>query len=536
MKLQLERMPEYVTVVVTILAGIGLAIFSGMAIGRGQVGTVVLLLGAFIATFALIGLRAGVWLLIPLGWELLGTMPITRSPFNVREMSVLFAAGGFAVLYALKAHRIRPKVDAIDLIVWLNVLYLLSVFLRNPVGTQFMNSEVIGGRPYFDALIGLTAFLVLSRAPTNLASLRAMPFVMLAGTVVLAVAALTTRYAPGVAFRLSEVYSGFVADEGLRADLMGGFGRIVELSTGGTTAMRLLTSFYAPITLAFPAYPLRFTLACLAMLAILLSGFRTAVLTAAQYVILSAWFRRQMKDILAIGVASIAFVAILCAGNGQIFNLPLPIQRALSFLPGKWDSRIIADASHSVEWRKEMWEVALVGDKWIKNKLFGDGYGFTKWEFSIMMEADKGPGFIGGSAQEGFLISGLFHHGPLTTIRYVGVVGMVLFVSLMVVLTVRIIGLVRAFRGHPLFPTALFVGMPVILLATSYPFGGGDFRHNFSDMLFAAGLVKLLMRAEKNLRQGSEAPSAPVLPIGTRHASLREGGPKRRPALLRHGN
>jgi hypothetical protein len=531
MKIQLERLPEYVTVAVTILIGMAAAASSGLAIGRGQFGMIGAMLVAAVGVITLVGLRAGIWLIIPFGWELLGTMPVTRLPFNIRESTVLFAAGGFAFLYALKAHRVRPKIDAIDFLVWANIVYLVSVFIRNPVGTKFMNSAVVGGRPYFDALMGFLAFLVLARAPTAIRWLKAMPLAMLTGTIVVGFAGLITALAPSVAISLSQIYTGFLSGEAMEAAMPGGVtGRVPSLAAAGMTGVRLLTSYLAPITLITPAYPLRFALMMISLLLILFSGFRSAVFAAGAYFAMGTWFRRRWKDLLVVGIAGAVAVMLLCLGNGTAFTLPLPIQRALAFLPGKWDERVVADAKDSVDWRLDMWEIALQDDKWIKNKLLGDGYGFTMWELSIIEDTRSGRGFVGGSRQEGFLIAGLLHHGPLTTIRYVGVVGMILFFSLLVVLSFHTLKLIRASKGHALFPVALFVGMPILLLTLTYPFGGGDFRFNFSDTLFWAGLVKLLNRGVKDHIENPLAESA--LPEPKRPSPT----PRRRALAVRHGS
>ena len=96
------------------------------------------------------------------------------------------------------------------------------------------------------------------------------------------------------------------------------------------------------------------------------------------------------------------------------------MQRTLSFLPGHWDSRAVKDATGSTEWRLEMWRDIPKGTQYISDKIMGDGFGFSRAELSAM---ERQKFATGGMQQEDFMIIGAFHNGPLSAIRFVGVVG-----------------------------------------------------------------------------------------------------------------
>jgi hypothetical protein len=222
-------------------------------------------------------------------------------------------------------------------------------------------------------------------------------------------------------------------------------------------------------------------------------------------------------------------ITVLALGSGTLFNLPLPAQRALSFLPGNWDIAAVSDAKASIDWRVEMWQIVMKEDRWIANKVFGDGFGFTRRELAMMAATKQmGGGFIGGAEQEGFMITGAFHHGPLSTIRYVGIVGLILYYALIFLLAFRAVKLIRASLGTDLLPTALFVGMPTLYYAITFPFGGGQFDVDVPQYIYTAGLIKLVGRAAANVNaphaeDGSLADYQPLRPgalageaVGTR--------------------
>ena len=124
------------------------------------------------------------------------------------------------------------------------------------------------------------------------------------------------------------------------------------------------------------------------------------------------------------------------------------------------------------------------------------------------------------------MINGVFHHGPLSTIRFVGGVGLILYYSFMVLLAVRAVKFIRLSYGTALFPAALFVGMPTLAYALTYPLGIGQFDLDAPQQIFIAGLIKLVGRATETLPKPAESageespgvtPAAPgqrAVPVG----------------------
>jgi hypothetical protein len=138
------------------------------------------------------------------------------------------------------------------------------------------------------------------------------------------------------------------------------------------------------------------------------------------------------------------------------------------------------------------------------------------------MESASG---FGAASQEVFMVVGTYHSGPLSAIRYVGVVGLVLFLPLMISLVVRATRLIRANYGTPLFPVALFVGMPMIYLPLPFTLIAGGYDSGLIQCLFSAGLIRLLERASATLPAESRAVRPPGKSVPS---TLRNGGQVRR--------
>ena len=202
---------------------------------------------------------------------------------------------------------------------------------------------------------------------------------------------------------------------------------------------------------------------------------------------------------------------LLIAFNSLIHPLPLAVQRTLSALPGEWDPLAVRDASDSTEWRFQMWREIPKGTRYISNKIMGDGFGFSRAELSAM---ERQKFLIGEISQEDSMIIGSFHNGPLSAVRFVGIVGMLLYYALLIYSAVFAWRLIRAAEGSDYFPLALFIGLFVIWEPFGYTFVFGAYDSGLPNALFNAGMLKLIFNSiqpiiameEKNAKTPSHAP------------------------------
>lgn len=494
--MNIERFQERVLRTMVLLGGLLFAVFCGMQAGGGNFQKLAVIFTVLTILAICMMMRERLWTLIPLCWGLSGKLVAFPVPVALRDLIVIVVFVAFFAFRALKVIRTRVSFTFLELLVLSNVLYAVIMFVRNPVGAKAFGSDMVGGRPYWDIAISALACWVLATAPADRKNLLRVPFFILVGAGIHCGAELLGYVAPSVAMFFAEFYSGFASMSGdvtTMAAIDPAFVRWVPLGELGVLGVVALCAYFRPLTLFFA--PLRLIALGLSMVGILLSGHRAAVLKAGAAMFFSTLLRRRMRDMVTLGVTGFFLLIIVIIGNGRLFNLPLVAQRALSFLPGKWDQEATQDAKASAQWRIDMWEMVITEDKWIQNKWLGDGFGFTKRELSIMETMSiGGPGFLGGAQQELFMIVGSFHNGPLSAIRYGGAVGLVLLLTLMILSLRRALDLIKRSFDTPYFPIALFIGIPLMYAPIEFTFIFGGYDGSLPLAILMGGYLSLLRR------------------------------------------
>jgi hypothetical protein len=490
--------------------GVALGIVCALAVGTlagiAAFEPLLILLGG-VAVFAVVlALQDRIWILIPIFWYLTGSFGFLPIPFSVRDLTVMLASGIFMVLLSLRVIRTRARIELLDWMVLLNCGYLTTVYVRNPVGVSAVGANMVGGRPYFEAVIAFMAFVVLSRMTLRPALARLLPLFSCIPQVAVSLLGALTHFVPSTTPLVSRIYSGVDTSEYLRQ----GFGssggelsRVTSLSGGAQAGILTLLSYFPPLSLLSPRRLFRFLCFLVVCAGFAFSGFRTGIMFTCFAFAMAAYFRNGLRNALVVVLAVVFIGGGLVTVQNAGLTLPLTAQRALSFLPGKWDRDAKDDAEDSAKWRYEMWDVVLSTDTYIHNKLLGDGFGFSNYELQIMQEEEYGgPGFVGTSRQEGSLIAGAYHSGPLSAIRYVGVVGLILYLSLLIATAVYGWKIIRRSQRTDYFPLALIVGIPAIYEPWNYVFIFGGFDSGFPNTLFLCGMLKLLSNASNE--HGSE--------------------------------
>jgi hypothetical protein len=163
-------------------------------------------------------------------------------------------------------------------------------------------------------------------------------------------------------------------------------------------------------------------------------------------------------------------------------------------LPGSWDDKAINDASNSTDWRMEMWEIILTSDKYIKNIVFGDGFGYLRADFERTIDIISGKDALRGNEaqQEMFMLDGDYHSGPIGTLKFVGIVGFSLFLPLLFFSTKMAINLVFKMMNTEYQFITFFYCIQTITLPIFFLFIVGDYRQDFISLLFYIGMMKLV--------------------------------------------
>jgi len=490
--MKLERLHESLLPFFVILIGLLVAVGIGTFAGSGQTGSVLPVIGAIgVVAFFLI-VREKIWILIPSTWMLSGKIVALPLPFSLAQLCVLFAFGTFLLLKAFKVIRIKPKMGLVEIWMMIVLGYLVVTFIRNPVGVDAFGSDRVGGKPYADAVIACCAYWVLARAVATPKESQLVLLLGVAGYGLNAwVNAIAYRF-PSTAQPMARLYSGISAAdtaEGSTVLASDGSARLAYLQGIGGTLFSYAYYRWPPFTVINPIYIGRFLTVLIAFILVLMSGFRSALMSTFLAFLMVTYLRNGLFPALRAVVAAALGLGFVVLGQGTLYELPFAAQRTLSFLPGKWDYMAKKEAEASTEWRTTMWKVMLTGNKYIQNKWLGDGYGFTKVQLQIMSANQWGSD---EDLKENLMIGGGVHSGPISSIRYVGYVGLTLFLILLLLAARRALQLIRRAENTPFYTLALAAGIPLILYPFLFVVVFGAYETDLPNAIFAIGMQKLL--------------------------------------------
>lgn len=512
--MKLERLHESVLPFVVIAGGLGLALYAGLAAGGGRFGTIFLIIAVISATAFVLVLRERVWMMIPLMWVLSGKVAELPLPFSIAQLGVMFSLGVFLILKALKVIRIKPKSGIAELWILVMLTYLMTVFLRNPVGFDALGSDRVGGRPYFDICIAYAGLWVLSRAVATPLSATLLPCLVVGANGLHTFLNVVANNFPWTIGPLSRVYSGIAAAESAAAGgepaIPDEGGRFTHFQGLGASMYLAAVSFWRPSTLINPFFVGRFLMLIFSVFSVLLAGYRSTFLALIVYALLSSYFRRGTRELLSICFVGVFSLAVLVLLQGTVIQLPYAAQRALSFLPGNWDYMAKLEAQNSTEWRVEMWKTMMASNKYIENKWLGDGFGFTKGQLQIMAANAQTGSSV--DQRENLMINGNVHSGPITTIRYAGYVGLTIYMILLFIVAWRAVTLIRLSKGTPFFACALFFGLPAIYHPLNFVLIFGAFDLDLPTSIINVGLLRMLDNSLEAYAQKSKSTEVSLQP------------------------
>ena len=499
-----------------LLLGLLAAVVIGSAVGSSDMRTVAGLIALIPVAVIFVKLKTNIWVLLPIGWYLTGRLPWLPVPFTVRDLCFMTVIFFFALFFATRVFPWKRKTTTLDYLIYINLAYLATVFARNPVGFWAMQSSMVGGRPYFEIGLAFGAFIVLSRVRITEFIAKIFPFFFVIPAWVVGLLDVFGRLVPQTGYVLNSFYSGVGAGgvtAAFQAEAELGQTRMVGLQNAGVSSVLALCSKYNPITLFSPLFPMRVALFAVALAAIFLSGFRSVLLFAMVALLLSVVLRRRFRDLWIAGGAMLMVLISLVLLQGSVLQLPRTMQRALSWLPGDWDPVALGDANESTQWRVDMWGWAWNDDRILRDRVWGQGFGLSIDDMNLiassLMAGQGGASLLGGSDRENFMITGSFHSGPLSAIKYIGIVGLSLYYPLMFYMAVFAWRLCRRAYGTQAFSLALFVGIPVIYEPFNFVVVFGGLDGNYSQLLFWAGLLNMTQRYVESMQPGAPTEAGP---------------------------
>lgn len=481
------RFQERIAVIVTVIVGILGAIMLGKMTAQGQTSLIAAIAGGAFAIASLLHFRERVWVVIPVLWPFYGAVQILPLPFALKDIGVMLAFGAVVVCIALKIVRLRPTFTLLDALFYLNAIWLLVAFIRNPVGYFASDSERVGGRPYVSAFFGFIAYWVLSRLTASPEMLRRVPMYAVGALVVFCGINVVIMLVPAVAPFAAQFYAGFNFDFVDQTSLEGagnglsddGTARIELFRDIGKYSCIFLCSYFFPPTLFNPLKWKRSLAFIGTILGLLLSGFRSFLGYAGAVFLLGSFFRAGWRSVMRAAGIGILALYILMLGHGTVYRLPFSAQRALAIVPEvlrptTLDELAVLSGESSTNWRVEMWIQALTTNRYISDKWFGDGFGMDRMQINAFQKAVSRGQITNFESQEQMAIAGDFHSGPVSAIRVVGVVGLVFVYLLYIPLAFHAARLIRRTKGTPFFEPTMFFCIPIVfeLFWYTFVFGG----------------------------------------------------------------
>jgi len=143
-----------------------------------------------------------------------------------------------------------------------------------------------------------------------------------------------------------------------------------------------------------------------------------------------------------------------------------------------------------------MWGWAWNDERLLQDRTWGQGFGLSLEDMNLvaasLMAGQGGSSLLGGSDRELFMITGMFHNGPLSAIKFIGVVGLALYYPLMCYMAWLAWRLCQRARRTEAFTLSLFIGIPIIYEPFNFVIIFGGLDSNYPQLLFWAGLLNML--------------------------------------------
>ena len=400
------------------------------------------ILGAGTALLLFIfGLGDRCWLIIPFCLPIEGNLNFLPLNFSIQELAILavFFYLLFRMIFGLDvAWRVGPA------LLWVPLSGVLTLVLYHwissgDIGIKLLGGTGWGGRRYFKIFMAAFSIPLLASFPGMRGQdLQKVPLAFFLGSFVDIVPDLLTTFIPATAPWIWRFYSGINLGE-YGAALQGNFAGEQGITRIGTLAklgsgLGLATLCYFPArTWLLPTRLWALPVVLMGGLLCALSGFRNTIFRYALSVLAGLFASLRFRSLLLVPVLAAAALAVALS-QGKIVDYPIQVQRTLSFLPGNWDLKAVAEAKGSTRWREKIDEL-FYKEYFGQAPILGQGYHFdpnlAKQETDIYLAVIKRQASAGDEYHDvrNFIEMRQPHQGPVAILLTIGAAGMVFFVG-----------------------------------------------------------------------------------------------------------
>ena len=483
-------------VLIVILAAFG-AIYLGIAAATAQMKALAWVAGIGSVIF-LLSLGRHVWVLIPISLALLGNINLIPGSPDPWWMATIAVATITAMRFLMRKTDLMTRFTWMDFAILLQVLAVGQAYMRNPTGLAILGGDVIGGKPYLTYGFAFMAYFLISTTRADLRMVKIVVIFTILMSFIDGAMFFASIFFPALAANVIPIYSGvsYIAASYGTESTDAGEGRVVGAKFIGEAMGMAAFTLFRPITTLNPLKFIPFALMAGSIALIMVSGFRSLMFKLATVAIVSSLIRRKPVDVL-IGGALAFFALVLLVTTQSAARLPFGAQRILSELPFDVgvESRAAVDADKSSDWRFEMWKLALTTDRYIHNKLLGDGFGYRADELRAALDSLAGDDRRSKQTQgtqEAMMAKGSYHGFHVEAIRMTGLLGLLCaLVGMGIFLRCAWIQ-IGHFRGRPEWPFVLYICIPFLIYPFYLMLVFGHYKAEFPIILVAAGMIKLL--------------------------------------------
>lgn len=496
-------------IIVILLSAFG-ALYLGVAAATAQIEALAWVGGGvFLAVCLFLG--KNVWILIPASLGMKGELnflPGTPTPWHLMTIVVgVF----FFIRFAVRRQSLSFKWTWLETTLLLVALTIGQAFVRNPTGLSMMGGDVAGGKPYFIFALAFAAYALLMLSDASITTWKWAVGLYIGVSLLDGLVNAASSMSPALAGVLIRFYSNVSFDVamGIKTDFSMTGNRIKEFGAIGSVLGLIACTFWRPMAAVDFRRPWQFLIALTGAGLVLLSGFRTSIGSLFVNYILGSALRRKWGDIFVTVILG-SFILVGLIAGGFTRSMPYGFQRSLSFLPIEVDSDVEMAARGSSETRFDMWRLVLTTDRYISNKLLGDGFNISARELKAREDWKFGDVRMRQQMtwMEQTLEMGSYHGFHAETIRFTGAVGLLAATLALFALAVLAFRMITAFRNTPHWGFVMFICMPFVIKPLWYWLVFGSYRSGFPLAIAMAGMIKLLAGIQQRMEH---SPTVPLL-------------------------
>lgn len=374
---------------------------------------------------------------------------------------------------------------------------ITTIVARGGIGGHAMGSDAWGAKRYVSILAAVIGYFALLAKPIERkhAAFLVGGFFLSGATAIMS----DLIYAAGPAFYpLFILFSTEVAS--MQAFTEGTLNRLTGVAWASQAVFYFLIARYGIRGLLDLSKPWRVLLFLAAVVASLFGGYRSTIVVlvlvlAVQFVIerlhRTAFLPILSGTFMIAGVFTIVFVD----------QMPLAVQRSLSFLPINVNQEAKIDAAGTLDWRLQMWKVVIPDVP--KYLILGKGYSFSGTDFILTQEATKRGLY---TAYEETLVSGNYHNGILTILIPFGLGGLLGF-GWFCIASLKVLRRNLLYGDPALRLTNTFLYSYFIARLGFYIFFYGQFD---SDLLLFVGILGFSLSLNNGVASPARMTSVPI--------------------------